>query len=110
LDMATVAGSFAEKFRSAVERNHSLLCVGLDPDPTRIPAGLSTREFLFGLVDATADVVCAYKPNIAFFEPDLAEGITLLRDLIAHVPDDVPVLLDAKRGDIGHTAEAYARA
>ena len=108
--MTAAAGTFTEKFQAAATRNASLLCVGLDPDPTRIPDGLSTRDFLFELVDVTADVVCAYKPNIAFFEPDLAEGITLLRDLIAHIPDDVPVLLDAKRGDIGHTAEAYARA
>jgi len=102
--------SFSQKFRAAADRNQSLLCVGLDPDPAKIPAGVSTRDFLFGLVDATSDVVCAYKPNIAFFEPDLGEGINLLRDLIAYIPDDVPVLLDAKRGDIGHTAEAYARA
>lgn len=108
--MTTAAATFRDKFRDASTRNDSLLCVGLDPDPTKLPAGLTTREFLFGLVDATADLVACYKPNIAFFEPDLAEGITLLRDLIAHIPSDVPVLLDAKRGDIGHTAEAYARA
>ncbi|MDA0815831.1 MAG: orotidine-5'-phosphate decarboxylase [Chloroflexi bacterium] len=108
--MTTTTGTFTEKFRAAAVRNDSLLCVGLDPDPTQIPEGLTTREFLFQLVDTTADLVCAYKPNIAFFEPDLGEGITLLRDLIAYIPDDVPVLLDAKRGDVGHTAEAYARA
>lgn len=108
--MTATTGTFGEKFRSAAARNQSLLCVGLDPDPSRVPEGLSTRDFLFQLVDATADAVCAYKPNIAFFEPDLGEGINLLRDLIAYIPDDVPVLLDAKRGDIGHTAEAYARA
>jgi orotidine 5'-phosphate decarboxylase subfamily 2 len=103
--------SFTEKFRDAAARNDSLLCVGLDPDPAKVPDGVSTRDFLFGIVDATRDLVCAYKPNIAFFEPDLAEGITLLRDLIAYIRDgEVPVLLDAKRGDIGHTAEAYARA
>lgn len=112
----TERATFAQQFRITAERNNSLLCVGLDPDPTKIPAGVTTREFLFGLVDATRDVVCVYKPNIAFYEPDLAEGITLLRDLIAYIHtagsrgDGVPVLLDAKRGDIGHTAEAYARA
>lgn len=109
--MTTTRATFAEKFRDAAERHHSLLCVGLDPDPAKIPAGVSQRDFLFGLVDATHDTVCAFKPNIAFFEPDLAEGITLLRDLVAYIQRyDVPVLLDAKRGDIGHTAEAYARA
>ncbi|MQC25518.1 MAG: orotidine-5'-phosphate decarboxylase [Chloroflexi bacterium] len=108
--LTTTASTFRARFEEAAVRNDSLLCVGLDPDPTKLPAGVSTREFLFSIVDATADLVSCYKPNIAFFEPDLAEGITLLRDLIAHVPDGVPVLLDAKRGDIGHTAEAYARA
>ncbi len=107
---APTTTSFRARFEAAAERHQSLVCVGLDPDPAKIPAGVSMRDFLFGVVDATADVVSCYKPNIAFFEPDLGEGITLLRDLIAHVPEDVPVLLDAKRGDIGHTAEAYARA
>jgi orotidine-5'-phosphate decarboxylase len=108
--LTTTASTFRARFEEAAVRNDSLLCVGLDPDPTKLPAGVTTRDFLFNIVDATADLVSCYKPNIAFFEPDLAEGITLLRDLIAHVPDGVPVLLDAKRGDIGHTAEAYARA
>ena len=110
--MTIDTSSFTQKSNAAAERHASLLCVGLDPDPARLPAGVAMREFLFELVDATADLVCAYKPNIAFFEPDLAEGITLLRDLIAHIHGTtaVPVLLDAKRGDIGHTAEAYARA
>ncbi len=109
--MTTTDATFAQKFHDAAVRNNSLLCVGLDPDPTKIPQGVSTRDFLFGLVDATRHAVCSYKPNIAFFEPDLGEGINLLRDLIAYIGGtDVPVLLDAKRGDIGHTAEAYARA
>ncbi len=109
--MTTTAATFRAKFEDAARRNHSLLCVGLDPDPAKIPAGVSPRSFLFQIVDATRDLAACYKPNIAFFEPDLAEGITLLRDLIAHIhTTDVPVLLDAKRGDIGHTAEAYARA
>ncbi|MCK9486118.1 MAG: orotidine-5'-phosphate decarboxylase [Dehalococcoidia bacterium] len=104
------AANFRAKFQDASRRTNSLLCVGLDPDPTKIPTGVSTRAFLFGVVDATRDVAACYKPNIAFFEPDLGEGITLLRDLIAYAGTETPVLLDAKRGDIGHTAEAYARA
>lgn len=109
--MTTTATTFLAKFEAAARRNNSLLCVGLDPDPAKIPTGVSTRDFLFNIVDATRDLVACYKPNIAFFEPDLGEGITLLRDLIAYAQQqDVPVLLDAKRGDIGHTAEAYARA
>lgn len=107
----TTAATFRAQFEAASRRNNSLLCVGLDPDAGKIPAGVSTRDFLFGIVDATRDVATCYKPNIAFFEPDLGEGITLLRDLIAYVhASDVPVLLDAKRGDVGHTAEAYVRA
>lgn len=104
------AVNFRAKFQDATRRTNSLLCVGLDPDPAKIPTGVSTRDFLFGIVDATRDVAACYKPNIAFFEPDLGEGITLLRDLIAYAGSETPVLLDAKRGDIGHTAEAYARA
>lgn len=102
--------TFRNRFEAVAERNHSLLCVGLDPDPTKTPEGVTVRDFLMGIVEATSDLVACYKPNIAFFEPWLGDGIDMLRDLIAAVPRDVPVLLDAKRGDIGHTSEAYARA
>jgi orotidine-5'-phosphate decarboxylase len=87
-----------------------LLCVGLDPDPDRIPIGVGLEDFLVGVIEATADLVCAYKPNAAFFEQYGDEGWRILRDVIAQVPDEIPVLLDAKRGDVGHTAEAYASA
>jgi orotidine-5'-phosphate decarboxylase len=107
--MSTTA-SFRERLEAAAGRHHSMLCVGLDPDPTRLPPNTDTRAFLHGIVEATADLVCCYKPNIAFFEPDLGPGLELLRELIAAIPRDIPVLLDAKRGDIGHTSEAYARA
>ena len=108
--MTTTATGFRAQFEDASRRTNSLLCIGLDPDPAKVPQGVSTRDFLFGIVDATRDVAACYKPNIAFFEPDLAEGITLLRDLIAYIRPQTPVLLDAKRGDVGHTAEAYVRA
>jgi orotidine-5'-phosphate decarboxylase len=101
---------FAAKFAAASSSNDSLLCVGLDPDSSRIPTGIRTRDFLHAIVEATSDLVCCYKPNIAFFEPDIDGGMPMLRELIAAVPDDVPVLLDAKRNDIGNTAEAYAQA
>lgn len=107
---AKTAVGFQQKFESAATRNQSLLCVGLDPDPAQLPPGVDPGEFLAAIVEATADLVCCYKPNIAFFEPDLGPGIERLRRLIAGVPDGVPVLLDAKRGDIGHTATFYARA
>ncbi len=93
----------------------TLLCVGLDPDPTRFPAHLRGRDdaifaFCRAIVDATADLVCAFKPQIAYFASGAAEE--QLADLIAHIRKthpNVPVILDAKRGDIGATAEHYAR-
>ncbi|MGZ9032565.1 MAG: orotidine-5'-phosphate decarboxylase [Burkholderiaceae bacterium] len=99
------------RWRSA----NSLLAVGLDPDPMRFPAHLRDRpetvlEFCRAIVDATADVVCAFKPQIAYFASMRAED--QLERLIAHIRarhPDVPVNLDAKRGDIGSTAEHYAR-
>jgi orotidine-5'-phosphate decarboxylase len=104
------AGRFRERLGAAVEANNSLLCVGLDPDPARMPIGVSLRDFLGGIIEATADLVCAYKPNAAFFEQYGDEGWRTLRDVIAMVPAEIPVLLDAKRGDVGHTAAAYASA
>lgn len=112
-DAATADGtiaSFRAKYEAAATANGSLLCVGLDPDPERIPDGVAPRAFLEAIVEATADLVCCYKPNAAFFESRGPEGVEELRALIAGIPDGVPVLLDAKRGDVGHTAEHYARA
>ena len=103
-------GGFSARLEAAAGRNHSLLCVGLDRDPARIPAGVDSVAFLREIIDATSDLVCCYKPNSAFFEQDGAAGFSALKALIDAVPHDVPVLLDAKRGDIGHTAAAYARA
>jgi uridine monophosphate synthetase len=91
--------------------------VGLDPDPQKFPqhfAGTVDEAALFNwgksIIRQTADIVCCYKPNIAFYEQYGAAGWAALRQTIAAVPDNIPVLLDAKRGDIGSTAEAYARA
>ena len=102
--------SFRAKYEAAAAAHDSLLCVGLDPDPARIPEGVSTRAFLESIVEATADLVCCYKPNAAFFEAQGTAGFEELRSLIAGIPADIPVLLDAKRGDVGHTATMYARA
>ncbi len=103
-------GSFRERYEAAAVKNDSLLCVGLDPDPSRIPIGVSVKDFLVGVIETTSDLVCAYKPNSAFFEQYGDEGWATLRDVIAAVPEDIPVLLDSKRGDVGHTTEAYASA
>ena len=109
--MTAVRASFRTRFDSAVQRNRSLLCVGLDPDPARIPTGVSTRDFLIAIIEATADVASCYKPNLGFFEPDLGPGVELVRDLIEAIhARDVPVILDAKRGDLGNTAIGYAKA
>ena len=106
----TPGPTFRERYEAAAATNDSLLCVGLDPDPGRIPDGVDTLAFLEAIVEATADLVCCFKPNAAFFESRGPEGVAELRALIAAIPDDVPVLLDAKRGDIGHSSEHYARA
>ena len=109
------ASSFALSLSRAWARSGSMLCVGLDPDPARFPPHLAGRpdailRFCTAIVDATADLVCAFKPQVAYFAAHRAED--QLEALIAHVHaahPDVPVVLDAKRGDIGSTAEQYAR-
>ncbi|MCH7698515.1 MAG: orotidine-5'-phosphate decarboxylase [Chloroflexi bacterium] len=101
--------TFRDKLVNATQRNNSLLCVGLDPDPVRLH-GMDVGSFLCSIVEATSDIVCAYKPNLAFYEQMGETGYQALRDVLKAIPNDVPVIADAKRGDIGHTAEAYARA
>lgn len=101
---------FRARYEAAAARNHSLLCIGLDPDPSLLPPGVATLDFLRSVIEATADLVCCYKPNAAFFEQDGVAGWQALKAVIDAVPEDVPVILDAKRGDVGHTSEAYARA
>lgn len=106
--------SFLSAIDATARRNESLLCVGLDPEPSRLPTALREHpdaifEFCRAIVDATADLVCCFKPQIAHFAAQRAEGE--LERLIAHIHDahaGVPVILDAKRGDIGSTAQHYA--
>lgn len=105
---------FMNALDTAWQQRNSLLCVGLDPDPARFPAHLKGRpdaifEFCKAIVDATADLACCFKPQIAYFAAHRAED--QLEALIAHihaVHPAAPVILDAKRGDIGSTAEQYA--
>ncbi len=101
--------TFRDKLADATQRNGSLLCVGLDPDPARL-SGMDIQQFLCSIVEATSDLVCCFKPNLAFYEQLGEAGHTTLRAVLDAIPDDIPVIADAKRGDIGHTAEAYARA
>ncbi|MEO7115805.1 MAG: orotidine-5'-phosphate decarboxylase [Caldimonas sp.] len=107
--------SFRAQLARAERVNRSLLCVGLDPDPARFPGAMKNDpariyDFCAAIVDATRDLVIAYKPQIAYFAAHRAEA--QLEHLIAYIHEsapDVPVILDAKRGDMGSTAEQYAK-
>ena len=101
--------SFQEKLTAASRKNESLVCVGLDPDPALMPID-DVLEFNKAIIEATADQVCCYKPNMAFYEALGIPGLEALQRTLEHIPDDIPVIGDAKRGDIGSTAKAYARA
>ena len=106
--------NFLDQLRAAESQNQSMLCVGLDPEPTRFPAGITRDpegifDFCVAIVEATADLAMAFKPQIAYFAAHRAEA--QLEQLVAHMrrtAPQVPIILDAKRGDIGSTAEQYA--
>lgn len=101
---------FFSRLDEAVKKNNSLLCVGLDPDPHLLPPGVSVLDFNKAIIDATSELVCAYKPNLAFYEVEGAKGWEILKQTVDYIPKSIPVIADAKRGDIGNTAKAYARA
>jgi orotidine-5'-phosphate decarboxylase len=103
---------FVEKLSKAVEKNNSRLCVGLDFDPARAGDPFQEAPFEYNrlIIDATRDMVCAYKPNAAFYEALGLAGWEALKKTIEYIPDDIPVILDAKRGDIGNTSRMYASA
>ncbi len=95
------------------QTNKSMICLGLDLDPKKMPHEYAGSvkgmfEFAHRIIDATADIVCAYKPNMAFFEAHGPEGFSLLRLIVQRIPEHVPIILDGKRGDIGNTAQFYA--
>ena len=106
--------TFIEMLAAAERQNNSMLCVGLDPEPTKFPGkfkGDSNKiyDFCAAIVDATADLVIAFKPQIAYFAAHRAEGqLERLMEHMRRVAPQVPIILDAKRGDIGSTAEQYA--
>ena len=104
--------SFLGALEARANAVDSLLCVGLDPHPDMLSEDtpMASSELCLRLIELCAPYVCAFKPNVAFFERHGPEGMTVLRDVIAAVPADIPVILDAKRGDIAVTAEAYAYA
>ena len=112
--MIPLSNTFTQQLQSAWASQGSMLCVGFDPDPKRLPPALQGNqegiyEFCREIADATADLVCAFKPQFAYFASQRAEA--QLEKLIRHLKDKyphIPVILDAKRGDIGSTADHYA--
>jgi orotidine-5'-phosphate decarboxylase len=107
--------TFKDKLLRAAATNKSWLCVGLDPDPAKLPSTVShdiggIEIFLKTIIDSTSELVCAYKPNSAFFEIYGGPGFELLKRVIEYIPDNIPVILDAKRADIGNTSKMYAQA
>src|SRR3989338_9308877 len=108
---------FQEKLDKIVKKNNSLLCVGLDSDFEKIPPRFKKKkqplfEFNKNIIDQTHDLVCAYKPNSAFYEALGLNGILALKFTCHYLQKNypqIPIILDAKRGDIGSTNEAYAK-
>ena len=106
--------TFTNKLRAAQARANSWLCVGLDTDLDKMPPALRGRAdsmvaFNRAIIDATRDLVCAFKPNLAFYLAHGRAGIDALAETVAAIPPDIPVILDAKFGDIASTARGYAR-
>lgn len=109
--------TFLEKLCTAAQRHRSWLCVGLDSEFAKIPLFLRERygrdallEFNRAIIEATGDLVCAYKPNLAFYEMLGPPGLELLAKTRELIPREIPVIADAKRGDMENTARAYAKA
>ncbi|HSW47576.1 MAG TPA: orotidine-5'-phosphate decarboxylase [Candidatus Saccharimonadales bacterium] len=109
--------NFADKLNSAIKKNNSLLCVGLDPDFDKLPEFIKSKtnpqfEFNKAIIDSTHDLVCIYKPNPAFYESLGDGGVRELKmtcDYIRETYPEIPVLVDAKRGDIGNTNNGYVQ-
>ena len=104
--------NFVERLKRACEVHRSLLCVGLDPDPERMPVA-DPFPFNRAIIDATADLVCCYKPNLAFYEALGLKGLEALQRTVEHIRQTAPEIViigDGKRGDTGNTARMYAKA
>ena len=101
---------FKQKLTNIIKKNNSVLSIGLDPDKNKMPID-NIFEFNKRIIDSTFDLVCAYKPNFAFYEKEGLQGMQALYetvDYIKSVDSDIVIIADAKRGDIGNTSEAYA--
>lgn len=109
--------TFLQKLEQAIEKNNSLLCVGLDPDTSKFPTHLQNgHESIFAfnkaIIDATHDVVCSFKPQIAYYSALGVPAIEALKKTVDYIRTnypEIPIILDAKRGDIGPTAQQYAK-
>lgn len=104
--------SYLQKLKDAQTKNNSWLCIGLDPDPDKLRVDYLKWDepilpFNKAIIDATADLVCAYKPNLGFYMQWGAAGVIALERTIAYVPAHIPIILDCKTGDIGHTQAAW---
>jgi len=109
--------NFLDKLLSVSRQQNSLLCVGLDPEHERLPSRLRSMSvtkavtyFCQAIIEATSPYVCAFKPNLAFFEVLGPEGMYVFQNVIKAVPEHIPIIVDAKRGDLGNTARNYAYA
>lgn len=104
--------NFAKKLQTVIAKNNSLLCIGLDPEPDKLQKGQSQFDFNKKIIDKTADLVCCYKPQIAFYAASGPKGLFELKKTIdyIHSRSQIPVLLDAKMADVSHTSEMYAQA
>ena len=109
--------NFLDKLLAVSRQQDSLLCVGLDPEQGRLPSRLhnmpaarAVTYFCQTIIEATAPYVCAFKPNLAFFEVLGPEGMYVFQNVLKAVPEHIPIIVDAKRGDLGNTARNYAAA
>ncbi len=107
--------AFLIRLADAMRARDSIICIGLDPEPDRIPSSLgagpqAALRFLRRIVHGTSDVACCYKPNLAFFERYGSAGVDVLALTLQAIPDDIPVILDGKRADVPNTSVAYAEA
>ncbi len=107
--------NFLDKLLAVSRQQDSLLCVGLDPEQERLPSRLHSMPaaravtyFCQAIIEATAPYVCAFKPNLAFFEVLGPEGMYVFQKVLQAVPEHIPIIVDAKRGDLGNTARNYA--
>ena len=100
---------FIDRLDEITNRNQSLLCVGLDPWLPSMPIK-DIAEFNKEIIQATKDLVCAYKPQFAFYEAEGIDGLKALEETLKAIPNNVPIILDVKRGDLGNTSNAYAKA